>query len=139
MAQITINGETYEIPESFTLGEMRIVERYADGHLGDDGYDLSKICGAIHVAIKRVKPAVPFEEIQAVVDELDAGELGKLTGGQSPPAGNSSEPSEPSTEGSGPSLAVAPENGNPSPTGSPDLAAGFRSFHGISTTSHRAS
>ena len=42
MAEILLHGVTYEIPESFTLREMRIVERYTDGHAAQEGYELSR-------------------------------------------------------------------------------------------------
>jgi len=80
MARIIVHGMEYEAPDSFTLKEMRVVERYTDGHMTGDGYEISKICATIHVAIMRAKPELPFEEIQAVVDDLPRGPGWHLSG-----------------------------------------------------------
>lgn len=129
MAQIIVNGETFELPTRYTMGELRIVERYTGGN---DALTIARICGGIHVAIARVKPEVSFEEIQEVIDQIDPDQLDALDGGQSPPAEKTSGDNGSSTEDSTASSDAGQENENQSPTGSPDSAAGFRSFHGMS-------
>ena len=102
MAQVTINGTAYEMPETLTLKELRIMERYTDGHLSGDGYEVSKMSGMIHVAVMRQRPELGFDEIQAVVDTLDVDSLeGALGEGDAgPPEVDASETvkSEPSGE-----------------------------------------
>src|SRR5262245_28741870 len=134
MAQLVVHGTAYELPESFTLKEMRIMERYSEGHT--EGYDISKMCAVIHIAIMRAKPELPFEEIQATVDELEVSDLEAMfkavdTAGQSPPAESSSESNGSSSDDSEPSSDATPESETPAVFGSPDLAA-FRSFHATS-------
>ena len=136
MARIIVHGMEYEAPDSFTLKEMRVIERYTDGHMTGDGYEIPKICATIHVAIMRAKPELPFEEIQAVVDDLPAEDLDGIfqavdTAGQSPPAESNSESSGSSSATSDPPSELTPESESPESSGSQDLA-GFRSFHATS-------
>ena len=136
MAEILLHGVTYEIPESFTLREMRIVERYTDGHAAQEGYELSKIAATIHIAIARAKPATSFDEIQAVVDDLPVEDLEGIlssvdSAGQSPPAQSSSESSESSSDDSASPSEPAQESETQETSGSQDLD-GFRSFHAMS-------
>lgn len=142
MAQINLEGYgSFELPEHFKLKEMRTIERYSGGEM--EGYELSKIAGMIHVAIARAKPELSFEEIQAVVDEIDVEDLDKILGeakqaGQSPPSASSS--GESSSESNGSSSGVSAtsseedlESESLPSSGSPDLA-GFRSFHATSAS-----
>jgi hypothetical protein len=136
MAQLIVHGTSYEMPESFTLKEMRILERYSEGHV--EGYDISKMCAVIHIAIMRAKPELSFSEIQDVVDELPVEDLEGMfaeveSAGQSPPAPSKSESNGSSTESSEPSSDATPESETPEPSGSPDLA-GFQSFHSRSAS-----
>src|SRR5262245_41423890 len=131
MAQLVVHGTSYELPESFTLREMRIMERYSEGHT--EGYDISKMCAVIHIAIMRAKPELPFEEIQATVDELEVSDLEAMfeavdTAGQSPPAESNFGSNGSSTDASVPSSDATQESETPATFGSPDLA-GFQSFH----------
>lgn len=133
MASFKIHDVEYEIPESFTLKEMRIIERYAAGHM-DSGFEVSKLCGVIHVAIARVKPDTPFEEIQDVIDNLPADDLEEVfnaAAGQSPPAESSSEKPESLNGDSSPSSDAVPESETPENSGS-QVSEGFRSFHAMS-------
>lgn len=140
MAQVLVHGTAYELPESFTLKEMRIVERYCHGEAGG-GFEVSKVCAAIHVAIMRAKPELSYEEIETVVDDLPAEDLDKIftdiAAGQSPPAQESSESSSASSDSSPSDLLttsdVDPENETQENSGSLDLV-GFRSFHNKSAT-----
>lgn len=134
MAEINLEGYgTFELPESFNLKEMRIIERYSGGH--QEGFEISKICGVIHVAIMRVKPQVPFEEIEGVIDEIDVEKLEKILkdneAGQSPPAPSNSENSESSSAASATSSDADPESVIPETSGSP-ASDGFQSFHAMS-------
>lgn len=132
MAQIKVHDVAYELPESFTLKEMRIIERYTGGQ--SQGFEISKICGVIHVAIMRAKPEVPFEEIEEVIDALPVEDLEKITAtvaGQSPPAPSSDANNGSSSDDSEPSLDADPENESPENSGSQDSAA-FHSFHATS-------
>ena len=128
MAQVIVHEVAYELPESFTLKEMRIIERYTGGAL--EGFEISKICGVIHVAIMRAKPELGFEEIQEVIDDLPVEELEKITAtvaGQSPPAQSSDENSESSSAVSATSSAAAPESETPESSGDQDSA--FSAFY----------
>ena len=136
MAQIKLHDVAYDIPESFTLKEMRIVERYTGGHAAADGYEMSKIAATIHIAIARTKPQTPYEEIEAVVDALPVEDLEAIfeavdAAGQSPPAQSSSESSESSSEDSASPSEPVQESEIPETSGSQDLD-GFRSFHAMS-------
>ena len=125
MAQIVIEGTAYELPETFTLKEMRIIERYCKG---DFNNQFAATVGGIHVAIARAKPDVSFEEIEELLDGLDVTILKQIEAGQSPPAESKSEQPASSSDASEPPSAAIPENGNHESSGSPDLA-GFQSFH----------
>ena len=97
MAQVLVHGTSYEIPESFTLKEMRIVDRYCDGHAAGSDFTIGKICAMIHIAIARSKPDTSFDEIQEVVDGLPADQIEAMfetVAGQSPPAEDQSNGSE---------------------------------------------
>ena len=88
MAQVLVHGTSYEIPESFTLKEMRIVDRYCEGHAASNDFTIGKICAMIHIAISRAKPDTSFDEIQEVVDGLPADQIEAMfetVAGQSPP------------------------------------------------------
>lgn len=137
-----INLEGYgkfEMPLQFKLKEMRIIERYSGGEM--EGYGLSKVAGMIHVAIARAKPDLSFEDIEAVVDEIDVQDLDKILAdaqaGQSPPTPERderlSENNESLSDASGITLEEAQENETRPSSGSQDLA-GFRSFHGTSAS-----
>lgn len=128
MAQVRIHDVAYDLPESFTLKEMRIIERYTGGAL--EGFDISKICGIIHVAIVRAKPELGFEEIESVIDDLPAEDLDQLmstVAGQSPPAESKSESNGSSSDASSTSSDADQESETPETSGSPDLA--FSTFH----------
>ena len=132
MAQIKVHDVSYQLPESFTLKEMRVIERYTGGVL--EGFGISKICGVIHVAIMRAKPELGFDEIQEVIDDLPVEDLEQITeavAGQSPPAENNSESNGSSNDDSATSSDAGQESATPESSGSPDLA-GFRSFHATS-------
>ena len=136
MAKILVHGMEYEAPESFTLKEMRVIERYTEGHVSGEGYEISKICATIHVAIMRAKPELGFEEIQAVIDDLPAEDLDVIfqavdSAGQSPPAESTSENNGSSSAASDPPSELTPESESPENSGSQDLA-GFHSFHATS-------
>ena len=136
MAKILVHGMEYEAPESFTLKEMRVIERYTEGHVSGEGYEISKICATIHVAIMRAKPELGFDEIQAVIDDLPAEDLDVIfqavdSAGQSPPAESNSESSDSSSAASDPSSDLDPGSESPESSGSQDLD-GFRSFHTMS-------
>ena len=140
MAQVLVHGTSYELPESFTLKEMRIVERYCHGE-ASGGFEVSKVCAAIHVAIMRAKPELSFDEIEEVVDGLPADDLDKIftdiAAGQSPPAqeshGSSNESSDLPSDDSGTTSDAAPVSETLESSGSLDLV-GFRSFHSKSGT-----
>ena len=97
------------------MGEARIIERYCDGNANTVGYGIAKMAGTIHVAIARKQPAAAFNNIQAVVDNLNLKQLTKdleaagLAGDAGPPDVSNSDDSEPSPEnsnnGSGPAQA----------------------------------
>ena len=138
MAQVKVHDVSYDLPESFTLGEMRIVERYCQGQLEGE-FTIGKVCASIHVAIARAKPDLSFDEIQAVVDDLPADELDAMfetVAGQSPPAltdASKNESNGSSSDDSDTSSDATPASETPETSGSPDLA-GFRSFHARSSS-----
>lgn len=131
MAQVLVHGVSYELPESFTLKELRIVERYSGGQAGE-GFEISKICAVIHIAIMRAKPEASFEEIQEVVDELPADELEQFkktveSAGQSPPA---EKPDENSVSSNGDSEKSSdPDQESESPENYGADLSGFSAFH----------
>lgn len=137
MAQILVHGVSYEMPESFTLKEMRIVERYTGGHAADDGWEMSKIAATIHIAIARAKPALSFEEIEATIDALPVEDLetvlGAVEAGQIPPAQSNSESNGSLNGASEESSDLTQESETHESFGSQDLA-GFQSFHSRSAT-----
>jgi hypothetical protein len=132
MAEIRLEGYgTFELPEQFKLKEMRTIERYTQGVMG--GYELSKISGVIHVAISRAKPDLSFDEIQAVVDEINVADLDKILVqvGQSPPSATETDSGPSASNGSSNGVSSTSSDADPGSetqpsTGSLDLA-GFRS------------
>src|SRR5262252_2926458 len=104
---------------------MRIMERYSEGHT--EGYDISKMCAVIHIAIMRAKPELSFDEIQGTIDDLPVDDLQGMfeavdAAGQSPPAASNSASNGSSSDDSDRSSDATPESETPAVFGSPDLA-----------------
>lgn len=136
MAEIIIDGIAYELPESFTLAEMRIVERYCGGHLNESGYEFAKLLASIHVAVARKRPDEPFEQIEKHLGELPMDVLDGLAG-QSPPAVAEEQQGlsvngDSSSESSGHGSEAVPENESRASSGSQVSAIGSGSSHSTS-------
>lgn len=138
---LKIDGTDYELPDRITLGEARIIERYAQGEMaGGDGYAVAKLAGMIHIAIRRARPDVSYEEIASRVDEIDFEELAAMMpsdGEENPPEASDESKTEPLASSNGdsePSSDASPASESPDPSGSQDLDTGFHSFHATSRT-----
>lgn len=71
MPQLKIYGRTYEVPENFTLGELREIKRISGinaGQMGDalnDG-DPDVLAALVYVTLKRNGEKVTLEELDKV-------------------------------------------------------------------------
>lgn len=137
--RVKVDGVEYELPTSMKLGELQIVERYTEGHLeSDSGYGLSKLMGQIHVAIKRARPDVSYDEIRARVEEMEADDIPEIRkkgdAADPPTEPSANEPSAQTSAGdSEPALEESPEmiprdSGAPS---SEQSAASVRRISGL--------
>lgn len=121
-ATVTLDGVAYEMPQDdLTLGESRILERYCEGNSDDEGrWGVAKLCGLIHVAVLRVRPQVPFDEVQAVIDRIELGDLQAILerAQADPPPSASSDDDAPDASSSTPDLELVQVNVDQNGSGS---------------------
>jgi hypothetical protein len=54
------------------------MEQYCGGHSDDETYGVAKLAGALHVAIMRKRPQIPYEEIETVVRAIPLNDLNSI-------------------------------------------------------------
>lgn len=99
VGSFTVNGQSYSLPDSLTMGEMCDAENYFGVDFGDQTHSSIRMAAALMwIAIKRVDPTVTVEDVRELpTDVFDSVMTG--TDAVHPPAGTD-ESSEPSGEAS---------------------------------------
>lgn len=93
-AKIKIDGIEYDVPEDFTLGEMRTIKRFTgldiDGFEQASGSDPDAISALVYIILKRADP----DTTEEAVEGISISAIEEVEGDAGPPVEGSPETEE---------------------------------------------